>query len=446
VGHSSLIAEQDYCGDFQKQAPLEFRFAMETDIGGGKTNEDDCFIWKHKETKSVVFGVIDGHGGSQGLGKFTSQQIRLDMVNWLEQNFSSIFRNPCLALRNLFSHTQQNLFFKFQDHLKKRGYDVRVHDGYVLRRKGVSSWACVSGGAVVSVVVLVHGGSKMYTANVGDCGGILSINGRLLSPEILTPLYPEDEMEELKINEPELHTLSDPTGLLHITWDHSPDCPREFRRMRNKRSDTKDPLLPFLNCVYEGLPSSTSGCTDIFSIDEKGRPTVTGNGQYHKNVRGEWATRVIPPSDCDIQEALSMTRALGDFPMQRCGVTYLPDVFEVDLLKGFGLPRTSSHETDSELEVGVIALCSDGVWDNWQYEDVVSFFMQSALVEGAFQSDSESAANQLKEFMQQNHENAAQNFGNKADNATGIVCYLFKSNKLESEDTPEAIHPLPCLK
>jgi len=70
-----------------------------------------------------------------------------------------------------------------------------------------------------------------------------------------------------------------------------------------------------------------------------------------------------------------------------------------------------------------IVLATDGVWDNWAYEDVTRFVMDSSCL-NAISAGADGAERVAKAFMQRNAVYAKRNFGGQADNATGIVVYL----------------------
>jgi len=416
------------CIPSPRTGKLSFRLGISSNIGGLRENQDDGFVWRHKQTESLALAIIDGHGSDYG--QFAAQQIRIAMLEWLEQNFFQMFENPGEAIRSLFAFADRQLFQMFQKYLENQGFDVQVKNGYIQKRRGKSEWVNVNGGAAISVVILLQNGSKMYTANLGDCTGIMSVNGQTLSKQMLRPLYVENELEELKFTEDDLN--GKPVNPLNFTWDHGPECPREFRRMRAQRPNPENPMLPYLTPIYDMEGRSKIDSPRVFTIDTNGNPTVTNDGQIHKNVRREWASRVVTPSNADFQEAVAVTRALGDFPMQSCGLTSVPDVFEVNIDHFFeeidAAPHGGAGETEehkAEEFAGVIIIGSDGIWDNWQFEQVSSFFMDPDRIHNAARALT--AEQQIEEFMQLNFRTGEQNFGSEADNATGIVCYFFKS-------------------
>lgn len=144
------------------------------------------------------------------------------------------------------------------------------------------------------------------------------------------------------------------------------------------------------------------------------------------------------------------------------GVTHLPEVQHIDLQAVFRrlqnhcatLPALSSSEDivtapdggtsssnnssstggaeiiNQSLSAEAVArstlclvLATDGVWDNWTYEDVGRFVMDASCL-GAVGAGVDGAKRVTISFMQRNALYAKRNFGASADNATGIVLYI----------------------
>lgn len=74
-----------------------------------------------------------------------------------------------------------------------------------------------------------------------------------------------------------------------------------------------------------------------------------------------------------------------------------------------------------------LVLATDGVWDNWTYEDVTKFVLDPSCV-GAVCSGADGGHRVAVSFMQRNGIYAKRNFGAQADNATGIVAYMSTSS------------------
>lgn len=45
-----------------KRTSLKWQIGYDTDIGGGKENQDDCFVWTNVKEEICVVCVLDGHG------------------------------------------------------------------------------------------------------------------------------------------------------------------------------------------------------------------------------------------------------------------------------------------------------------------------------------------------------------------------------------------------
>lgn len=190
---------------------------------------------------------------------------------------------------------------------------------------------------------------------------------------------------------------------------------------------------------------------------------------YYKNVRKEWASLVSTPTTAKFQDALAFTRSLGDLHLHTygtisffdsvrdpcvksplyfpVGVTHLPEVHRIDLAPIFqalhaqppissltsGANSGSSATSDTSGSLNPIdqiansticvVIATDGVWDNWIYEDVGRFMMDSSCL-NATANHPEGAQKVMTSFMIRNSQFSKKNFGNQADNATGIVLYL----------------------
>ena len=91
-----------------------------------------------------------------------------------------------------------------------------------------------------------------------------------------------------------------------------------------------------------------------------------------------------------------------------------------------GKQKPLSGESSPPPSVVCIVLATDGVWDNWTYEDVTRFVMDASCL-SAVNAGPDGAERVAKAFMQRNSVYARRNFGAQADNATGIVVYISDS-------------------
>lgn len=114
------------------------------------------------------------------------------------------------------------------------------------------------------------------------------------------------------------------------------------------------------------------------------------------------------------------------------GVTHFPEVQYVDLSKLFdGLSKESvgdlSEQHPQDDKFICIILASDGVWDNWQYEDVSKFLMDSSCI-NAVKESSDGCKKVAMSFMHRNAVYSKKNFGSQADNATCVIIYVKKKS------------------
>jgi serine/threonine protein phosphatase PrpC len=103
------------------------------------------------------------------------------------------------------------------------------------------------------------------------------------------------------------------------------------------------------------------------------------------------------------------------------GVSHLPEVRCVDLAPLS--QRTDDPSQSSATPLLSILLATDGVWDNWTYEDVATFLLDPSCTSAVMQ-DSQGARRVLQSFMSRNAAFARRNFGSQADNASGVLVYL----------------------
>ena len=89
----------------------------------------------------------------------------------------------------------------------------------------------------------------------------------------------------------------------------------------------------------------------------------------------------------------------------------------------------------------VLALCSDGVWDNWKYSDVSQFTLHPGRVEYALRHETAQAC--CVDLMQANLERARVNFGHSADNMSVVLAYLIphKERLRELKETRSSSRP-----
>lgn len=436
-------------GIADKTASLYWQVGFDTDIGGGRENQDDFFVWQKREYGVTIACVLDGHG--REVGKVAAVAARLALLKYCEETLQELLESPYKWLVNAHEIAHREIKAAFRKELEGQGFEVQevIPEGYLLKRKLSQAWSCVHGGSTCSIVATI--GFDMYIANVGDSSATLCTKLPVLRKSQLIHLgdaacddriVPFDGTKEDDI----------PANTLELTANHSPESPSEFLRLRAFRHRDGDPTQPLLMVVYDSPSCEKCRCNPVFELNAEGVPCVTNKGRYYKNVRKEWASLVSTPGSARFQDALAMTRSLGDLHIESYGVIHLPEVQHIDLRKIFenlALEKSlssscsetanvqensstaaeavdSSAETASAFPVVCLVLSTDGVWDNWSYEDVNKFVMDPSCL-GAIAASADGAQRVAVSFMQRNAVYAKRNFGGQADNATGIVLYLSTS-------------------
>lgn len=401
------------------------RFGGVTDPGvAGKVNQDAFTIWEKGDGLNFVFGVFDGHG--RELGQLAGATARDSLTEFLgnDEAFARLRSNPKETLDAAFQHVHDAIQAAFRKFYTENGWTVtEAAEGYLLRRRHESqAWMCVHGGTTGTVVVIIDG-RRMVVANVGDSTAILCGTGeQALMRDIST--WDSDVSAGA--------TLSDVPGtewkrsaVVQLSQDHSPESESEFKRMREFRPCPHRANHPELLFVYDTLSASKLSCPPIFVVGSDGSCTATNRGAYYKNVRNEWATLVAVPPYARYQDALAFTRSLGDFHLQTYGVSHTPEVFWMDIgTKEKAEASAASAATPPP--VFCMVLCSDGVWDNWKFEEVAEYVLDESRVAAVTAGKDRDAF--ASDLMDVNKERARRNFGNQADNMTAISAYLLPAS------------------
>lgn len=376
----------------------------------GKVNQDAFLLWDAGDGKNYVLGVFDGHGRELGqLAGATARDAFREYMGKAE-TFAKLREDPKTTCELAFQFAHDAIQKAFRDYYTNAGWNVSdAPEGYLLRRRHESqAWMCVHGGTTGTMCAVVDG-RYVVVANVGDSTAILCGTS---DAEILRPIG-EWASRGTSKSVAQAAGSGSRSAYLQLSQDHSPESPSEFVRMREFRPCPHRANHPELLFVYDTLSASKLACPPIFVVGSDASCTATNRGAYYKNVRNEWATLVAVPPYARYQDALAFTRSLGDFHLQTYGVSHTPEVFWFDL----GTADQLSEGGGAGAGV-CLSLCSDGVWDNWKFEEVADFLLEPARV--ARGDGSEASA----EIMSANLDRARRNFGNQADNMTAITAYL----------------------
>jgi serine/threonine protein phosphatase PrpC len=359
------------------------------------------------------------------MGSIASQVAAKVVANRVAQpgQLELIASDPVHQMQLLFDEAHVAIEDAFKEYYKDQGWvvDKNVEGYLVKRRKDGSADYCIHGGSTGTVVVVVDG-HKLIVGNVGDSSAITDMSlpechskrWSVSSPSassfdlLLHPPSPPGLGRGLGLGTTTSSTaaISGNTGTVsanssvptspvpmhyqHLTIDHSPDDINEFERVLKFRPSSRRKGFPEVLFVYDALSSSKHACPDIYNMKSDGSVVVTNKGKYYKNVRSEWASLITTPPYSRFQDALAFTRSLGDFHLHTYGVSHEPAVQCYDL---FDIPQgsTTSH---------TMIVASDGIWDNWKYEDAIQYCTDSRRVEQVVSSRDATVA--TKAFMNQN--------------------------------------------
>jgi len=362
-----------------------FLFGEATNIGGGQTNQDKSFVEELGDV--LIMAVFDGHGRELGEdAAIIARDLTREMLR-KEGALECVLDDPESCLADIFIACHQEIKSQFKSKYENEGWSVQeTEENYLIKKRGAGSWACIHGGTTATVVIVR--GDRVIVANVGDSTALFG--SKLASGAVV------------------YHELS---------AEHSPESIDEFKRIREFMSDHTG-TIPEMKFVYDSPSFSKNKCPPVFRVDpnDSNIVQVTGSGSYYKNVRNEWASLVTTPPRARFQDALAFTRSLGDLHLHVYGVSEMPQVREFSL----------AELNDTNQGVCCFLVCTDGVWDNWKYHDVVEETLKRPLVDVAL--DLNEGTSSCEAFMKTNLSLARTNFGNHADNMTAILCYIVLSD------------------
>lgn len=343
-----------------------------TKKGGKSINEDYKVSWKLQVNQPdarhvIATGVFDGHGGYGGM--LASKHCGDMLIAFLEANKEVC---PLWSDEEWTSHLQKffpDMHNSFRDELIKPSqysYEQKLADD-----KGVVRTVCgdpVHGGTTVTIIVVLidmNGKRTVISANVGDSTAL----------------------------------LISPNGYKFLTMDHSPDEETEWKRINDL-----DELLTKLLCVYDKTNIYKKFlCPLIFDANGVKNPIYVtnpwGNGLHPTNVRYEPAVYAVTPSNVqrDIT-CIAMLRSIGDFYAHQFGLTCEATI------------------TVNKLDDGdfIIANGSDGVWDNWKWEEFAAALTSTYQEKATGKTVDDSLLEDVAESMvARSYEIAVKNFGAK---------------------------------
>lgn len=374
-------------------------------------NQDTMFVISKPEIDCTIIAVADGHG--RDTGALASNICKISIEEYTESNLALLDSNPILFLSTCNSHVQQKLRDAFVDYATQRNCEAKIDDnGVVLQRKNSNyTFTPIGGGSTLSIIVFKNG--ILYSANVGDSTGMLCVKNPTL--KLSNIKYERDVARDgfARIN-----SDNTPVSSLVITSDtHSPESVDEYIRIRDfRRSGDKAELL----FVFDDQDREKPSCPPVFQISEDGTPTVVvpENQYYYKNVRKDRATYVCATYGTNYPDALASTRSIGDFNLNTFGVSEKPEIHSVNMNTVF------EQMVGDENPIACVALCSDGIWDNWIYDNVQKYVMDDTCLHRIKSKPEDGVQDVANAFSVRNEHFARKNFGGNRDDQTCIIMYI----------------------
>lgn len=234
-----------------------------TDIGGGRENQDDGFIWSNSDAQLVVIGVLDGHG--REVGRTAAVAAKNCLLKLLESDYSKLLQSPVDFLIYAHQRAHESIKQSFAAEFERQGYQVQAAgEGFLLKRRTpMDNWSCVHGGAACTLIALV--GSSLYIANVGDSTALLCAPKPILSPSTLQ-FERDAAIDDPSAAVQSLQSRQEASRLLVLTAEHSPESTSEFVRLRTYRHRDGDPSQPALYVVYDSASHDKTQCAPIFDV------------------------------------------------------------------------------------------------------------------------------------------------------------------------------------
>lgn len=350
----------------------------------------------------IAYSLFDGHGkidsncSNRDSGGLAAKTAELSFKHFIcSTNIADIRNDTNNVLNSMFESAHQKVRIALQDLCIKNGFESKIEDGIVYY-KSYGIWKICRGGTTASVVLLFDD-MTMITANVGDSTCI--ITGLDVSNSLVSSNW----------------TVEFGGKCTSITSDPSPDNPR-FRAAILENGG---------KIVYQYPRRRFDQCPDVF--DENGE--VTNKIYSCKNVSGQSACIVCTPSKVSYSTALAMTTAIGDFSLEKYGVSHSPD------WAVFDLNDACSHSGETNINA-TICLASDGVWDNYVMEHSTEHPCFAEKIEEA-ESKLSDIDDQVNFLMKDNEKEGKKNFGKSRDNATLLMVKVEVTPREEEEVQPD---------
>ena len=387
-------------------------FTHEGGAGGKQKENQDTFFVAHPSKDVAIYAVFDGHG--RKYGKLAATAASTAAKAFLCAHHRWLLDCPHEAMRHAFAiaHAAVRSAMLQQDPTMRLVESAA--DPFLLQWMECDEdegrpedeghkWDAADGGTTATIAAVLQG-RGLVTSVVGDSAALLMAR--------------------------EVHNrgTEGASSARHevLVEEHSPTNLPEYVRMRALSSGAR------LKFVYD-CPDFEE--FDIFSRDARGRAQLDADALRQadehnvmlKNPRDDRFTLVIIPSETIKvaalpggpgggeehstmveEQAITMTRSLGDFYAHHHGVTWEPETSVMPL----------TQIAERKWRQPSLMLASDGVWDLWNYNEVVDELVSPD------NADPARMAKRAADFCEDTRSKGCQYFDEAADNLTGVLVNL----------------------
>ena len=407
--------------------PPRMPHAAHTHEGGtgglGKENQDTYFVI-HPSPELSVYAVFDGHG--KRFGRLAAQVASKRVAKLLGGWHKWVLDAPEAAMRLAFADAHASIrraMMAADPSIRSvAGRDAGAAGSYLLQwveeeaeeagAEPTGFWDAVDGGTTATVVAIIRG-ELAVIGIVGD------------SSVLLLGRHGESFDLEPGPQKPALHRV--------LVDEHSPPNLPEYKRI------SALPGTESVRFVYD--------CPDfeefnIFERDANGVAILSTEGLrladehqcMHKNSREDRFTLLaIPEMPVELpampslggrrgaaqtamieEQAITMTRSLGDFYAHHHGVSWEPEVKTLPLRAIDASVHASPH----------LYLASDGVWDLWEFDEVAEALVPPSQQGAAGQAGAQQVERLAAALIESTRARSNDYYGESADNLTGVLVRL----------------------
>jgi serine/threonine protein phosphatase PrpC len=356
---------------------INFKIGFHTDLGGYHENQDKSFSI-NLDNKIIVQGVFDGHGTN---GNLVATTANIFAITYFTEQQDELKLNP----KNILTQFCDLCNDKIRETILEKIKGSYVDKDFIRNKNST----ILHGGTTCTIVAIID--HILHTICLGDSSATLHSQNRKITDDMVIECT--DTFNEYSMSKKDSDIIKD--NMVIISGDQSAEDEHEFMR-------TKDMGAQHLYSLYRGAVKS------VFNKDGLKMPISTSETSFN-TVRGDFPSIISSPNR---EYDLSLTRALGDFYMCQYGLTWKP------IYRSINIQKLLSDDSCT-----CVLIASDGVWDNWKYEDVHDFIMRESCINSIMSSES-GAQNVAKEFIERNDVYAIRNFGKDRDNATVVLTFL----------------------